>query len=150
MSEQEKKPTKNFASPSTGQLCTLAQYVAEVICIRKSEKENKGTLAFKFWNKSQKRTYQAQIVCANRLIEKYGEAPILSFLKNHKHVYSLGYYHPHKFVDEIIANEAEILKNKVEQEVRVVEEKPVDIRPNARAKKKNLLSQMKSIENGKD
>lgn len=154
MTGPDKKLQKNFKSPSTGQLCTLPQYVAEVICLRKCEKENKGQLAFKFWNKNQKKTYQAQIVCANRLIEKYGEDAILSFLKNNKNIYSLGFYYPHKFVDEIICKEAEVLKKKNKeraQESTKIEEKPIDIAPAKRSRRKNnLISQIRKIEDGEN
>ena len=52
-SEKAKNP--EVQSLSTGKPCTAAQYIAEIVCTRKSEKDNKGSLAFKFWSNSHKR-----------------------------------------------------------------------------------------------
>lgn len=152
MSNQDKKHTQNFKSPSTGQLCTLPQYIAEVICIRKAEKANKGMLAFKFWNKKQKTEYQAQIVCANRLIDKYGQNAVLSFIQNNKHIYSLGFYQPHKFVDELVKKELDAINNKIVEDKKPeeIKEKPTNIKPKKIIVKKNLFSQIKGIEDGKN
>ena len=49
---QKKDNTKKLKSISTGDLCSAAQYVAEVVCLRKAEKDNTGSLEYKFWNKS--------------------------------------------------------------------------------------------------
>jgi thioredoxin-related protein len=95
---QKKENTQKYKSCSTGQPCSAAQYIAEIICIRKREKENKGSLEYKFWNKSQKDEYQIQIRLANKLIKKYDIESILHFL-NHgsgKKTYSLGFLHSSK------------------------------------------------------
>ena len=67
---QKKENIQKFRNLSTGESCTAAQYVAEVVCLRKREKENKGSLEYKFWNKSQKDEYQIQIRVANKIIKK--------------------------------------------------------------------------------
>jgi|694.fasta_scaffold75932_8 hypothetical protein len=148
MTKEKEKLEKNFKSPSTGQLCTLPQYIAEIICTRKSEKENKGNLAFKFWNKSQKKQYEIQIICANKLIKKYGNEAVLSFINNNKHIYSLGYYQPHAFVEELIQAEVEKIANKIVEHNITIIDQPTDIKPVKKLAKKNIFSQMKRIENG--
>ena len=54
---QKKDNTKKLKSISTGNLCSAAQYVAEMVCLRKAEKDNKGSLEYKFWNKSKDKEY---------------------------------------------------------------------------------------------
>ena len=74
------KPTdkSRYKSPSTGDYCTCAQYVAEIVCNRVAEKENVGTQAHKFWNTPKwRKLYQYQVVLANRLIKKYPEAAVV-------------------------------------------------------------------------
>lgn len=66
-----------YQSPSTGEYCTCAQYVAEVMCTRMAQKDNEGTQAYKFWNTDKwKKTYQHQVILANRLISKYSEGAL--------------------------------------------------------------------------
>ena len=75
-----KKPTEKskYKSPSTGDYCTCAQYIAEIICTRMSEKDNEGKQSYKFWNTSKwQKTYQYQVVLANRLLKKYSEAAVV-------------------------------------------------------------------------
>ena len=67
-----------YKSPSTGDYCTCAQYIAEIVCSRVAEKENIGTQSHKFWNTPKwRKMYQYQVVLANRLINKYLEAAIV-------------------------------------------------------------------------
>ena len=83
-----------YMSPSTGEYCTCAQYLAEVMCTRMAQKENEGTQAYKFWNTNKwKKTYSYQVILANRLANKYRCAAIVKAInsKELKHVYSLGY-----------------------------------------------------------
>ena len=52
-----------YKSPSTGDFCTSAQYVAEIICQRQAKHEKAGTLPYKFWNKGKwKNIYVRQII----------------------------------------------------------------------------------------
>ena len=93
--DQKKSNAKKYKSLSTGQECSAAQYIAEKLCIRRSEKENKGSLAHKFWNNSKTKEYQTQIRAANKAIKKYGEKAVLHYLNSPsgKITYSLGYLH---------------------------------------------------------
>jgi hypothetical protein len=102
---QEKKLQKVFKSPSSGVLCNVAQYIAEVMCLRKAERENKGSLSFKFWNGSHKKQYQSQIVAVNRLIKEFGQDVLLAFINSEKgkRIYSLGYYAPLGFIKDMIS-----------------------------------------------
>lgn len=79
-----KKRTENskYRSPSTGDFCTAAQYLAEIICQRAAYKENIGTLPYKFWNIDRwKKLYIRQVGLANKLIKKHGNG-FITFIKS--------------------------------------------------------------------
>ena len=91
-----KNPTNKsrYKSPSTGDYCTCAQYVAEIICSRMAEKENLGTQSHKFWNSPKwRKIYQYQIVLANRFLAKYPEAAVVKAINSPEcsRMYSLRY-----------------------------------------------------------
>ena len=88
----ERTPLSRYKSPSTGEYCTGAQYISEMMCQRMAENNNEGSLAYKFWNtKKWQKTYQLQIIVANRLTDKYDERAIIAALKSKegKKIYSL-------------------------------------------------------------
>ena len=69
-----------------------------------AEKNNEGSLAYKFWNtKKWKRTYINQIIRANELVELYDEKAIIKFLNSDKgkRIYSLRFPN----IEEMIAQE---------------------------------------------
>ena len=87
-----KSDCSKYKSPSTGEYCTAAQYISELMCQRMAENNNEGSLAYKFWNtKKWKRTYINQVTKANKLVEKYDERAIVKFLNSDrgKRIYSL-------------------------------------------------------------
>ena len=66
--------------------------------LEKKRARKQGSLEFKFWNKSQKEEYQTQIRLASKLIKKYGEKSLVSYLNSPsgRNVYSLGFLHKSK------------------------------------------------------
>lgn len=79
-----KKRTENskYRSPSTGDYCTGAQYLAEIICQRRADKEKVGTLPYKFWNLPKwNKLYVRQVGLANKLVKKHGD-DFISFIKS--------------------------------------------------------------------
>jgi hypothetical protein len=76
-----------------------------------AEKNNEGSLAYKFWNtKKWQKTYQLQVIAANRLVEKYDERAIIAALKSKRgsKIYSLRF----PALEEMIEEQVEILKKK--------------------------------------
>jgi hypothetical protein len=150
---QEKKLEKVFKSPSTGVMCDAAQYIAELMCLRKAEKDNKGNLSFKFWNKSQKKSYQAQIVAAHRLIDQFGEKLLLAFINSDKgkKIYSLGFYHPLDFVKKMINDFSLTYKEDVQKDIIVEHKEKADTNQQPRAsftgKKRSTFAKIKNLEN---
>ena len=80
--DRKKEQTRKFKSISTGQACNAAQYAAEVVCIRKREKENIGSLEYKFWNKSHQEEYNIQVRAAWKLIKKFGEEALIHYINS--------------------------------------------------------------------
>ena len=89
---KERNEKSKYKSPSTGEYCTCAQYLAEIMCTRMAQKKNEGTQAYKFWNTSKwKKTYQLQVIEANRLTNKYDDRAVVAALNTSrgKKIYSL-------------------------------------------------------------
>ena len=112
------KKEKKFKSLSTGQMCDCAQYIAEVMCFRMAEKEKVSGLEYKFWNKSRKQDFQAQIVAATKLINQFGEESLLYFIHNQgKNLYSLGKFNPPKFIIEAMKKVASEIENRKQEQL---------------------------------
>lgn len=91
MSKQQ-TDLKKYRSPSTGDFCTAAQYIAEIICQRIADKDKLGALAYKFWNQDKwKKIYIRQVSLANKLVKEYGD-DFVRFVKSKsgKYIISLG------------------------------------------------------------
>lgn len=156
---QKKSKTLKYKSISTSQPCSASQYCAELVCLRKRERENKGSLEFKFWNKSQKEEYQTQIRLASKLIKKYGEKSLVSYLNSPsgRNVYSLGFLHKSKkfvlitdFVEKGVAKRSEELKIEEARPKRIVEvSKDTEYKPKKNNKKKTLLSKLRNTDGKK-
>lgn len=155
---QKKDNTKKFRSCSTGEECTAAQYVAEIVCMRRRERENKGSLAFKFWNKAQKDEYQTQIRAANLCIKRYGEKALLHYINSQsgKRTYSLGYLAKggkfviiNKFVKEGLEKSKKIVAEEAKKEKKVTSADNMVYKPRAtRPTRNSLLSKLRKIDNG--
>lgn len=155
---RKKENTLKFKSISTGQPCDEAQYVAELVCLRKAEKTNKGSLEYKFWNRSQKEDYQTQIRCARKLIKKFGEGRVAKYLnsKDGSNIYSLGFLHKSKkfvlclsFVEEAILKFCSNLKDEKEEKPVT---KPLDkdtFKKERTMSKNTLFSKIRRAEVGK-
>ena len=159
--DHKKENIKRFKSTSTGQPCDAAQYAAELVCTRRRERENAGSLEYKFWNKSQKDEYQTQIRVANKIIKKYNAEALLHYLNSPKgkKTYSLGFLHSSKkfvlvskFVNKGVAESFRIT-----QEQKSKTRKIIDI-DDSRAEYKSrpsratntLLNKLRKAENAKD
>ena len=159
---QKKNNTQKYKSISTGQPCSAAQYAAELVCIRKRERENTGSLEYKFWNKSQNEEYKIQVRVAHKLIKKFGEKALIKYLNSPsgKNIYSLGFLHKSKkfvlilkFVEEGVAKSAKILEQQEKKQTkkRVLDPpEKLEYKSKKPRKQKNLFSKIRNIENGKD
>jgi hypothetical protein len=157
--DQKKEVTRKFKSASTGQECSAAQYAAEKVCIRRSEKENRGSLEYKFWNKSHTEEYQTQVRVAHKLIKKFGEEALIRYINSPgaRKVYSLGFLHSSgkfvlalNFVEKGVSKAVEELEKEKakKKEVLKLPENP-QYKARAPQKTNTLFSKIRNIENGK-
>lgn len=73
--------TLEFTSPSTGEVCSAAQLIAEVMVRREADKK-RVNLPHKFWNTPEwQKKYKQQIIAANGLLKIYSPLAILNGLK---------------------------------------------------------------------
>lgn len=155
--DRQRKIGKAYKSPSTGQPCDCAQYLAELMLIRRSEKENAGNLGYKFWNKAHKDSYQGQVVAARRLVKRFGEKLLLSFINSNygKGIFSLGFFKPLDFVVAAIEKHKPFFEKeqlKLEQQIadtiitRVEENKEPQVPYKKFVTKKNIFSKIKALE----
>jgi hypothetical protein len=78
---KEQTEKSRYKSPSTGEYCTCAQYLAELMCQRMCEKDNRGSLPYKFWNtKKWKGIYMAQLLKANELLREHNNEAVVKTL----------------------------------------------------------------------
>lgn len=153
--DQKNLNTKMYKSLSTGQPCNAAQYAAEVVCTRKRQRENCGSLAFKFWNKSQKDEYQTQIRVASNLISKYSESALIRYLNSPdgNNIYALGFLHKSKkfvltlkFVEKGVKQFYKKLQKEAKKEKKVIQVPEGDYKPKKQRGSKSLFSKIRKID----
>ena len=70
MKKRKRTEKSRYQHESTGDHCTCAAYVAEIMCKKKAEYKNAGSLPFKFWNTEPwKNTFRYQMTLANKLLK---------------------------------------------------------------------------------
>jgi hypothetical protein len=141
----KKDNAKKLKGCSTGQLCSVAQYVAELVCLRKAERDNVGSLEYKFWNKSRKDQYQIQVRAASKLVKKYSEKALLKYITSPsgKNIYSLGFLGKSKAF--------KILESQTKEDKKVLDV-PENIEYKAKkqfSKQSTLFAKIRNIEDGK-
>jgi hypothetical protein len=78
MTKRKRSEKSKYKHKSTGDHCTCAAYLAEMMCLRLAEHKNEGNLTYKFWNKKPwDWTFKQQLFTANSLIKKYGELAVV-------------------------------------------------------------------------
>jgi len=122
-----------------------------MVCLRKAERENKGSLAYKFWNRGD--DYKTQIRAASKLIKKYSEEAVLKYLNSPrgKNVYSLGFLHKSKkfvlnldFVKEGVEKAQEQIDKEAKKPKKVVEKLEGEFMSRqSMPKNKTLLSKLR-------
>jgi hypothetical protein len=147
MSKQRTDLSK-YKSPSTGDFCTPAQYVAEVICQRQAKHEKAGTLPYKFWNKGKwKSIYIRQIGLANKLIKEFGEDAMMKFINSREGIktISLGARNVKNSLQKI---RIELDNTPKHDTIEIIEVKESIYAPRQSFGSKTLLQRLKEIENG--
>jgi len=144
MTKRKRTEKSKYKHQSTGDHCTCAAYLAEMMCLRLAEHKNEGNLNFKFWNKKPwDWTFKQQLFAANKLIKQYGEKPVLRAVLEKKSVFSL----KNKRVEPEIKRQLKLIEDNKDkkQELDIKEE------PKTRKKtygKKSKLNKLRGL-NGK-
>ena len=143
---KKRSESSKYQSPSTGEFCTCAQYIAEVMCSRMAQKDNQGSQAYKFWNTEKwQKTYQHQVILANRLIKKYSERAVSKAINSRE--LSRAYSLRHPKVDEVVKRYDDETKRedlKIKQDLDVKED--AKTRKGATYGKKTKLNQLRYLD----
>jgi hypothetical protein len=131
-----------------------------MVCIRRSERNNNGSLEYKFWNNSKNEEYQTQVRVASKLIKKFGSEAILHYLNNGRgrSVYSLGFLHKSKkfvlpldFVKEGIEKSKALVDAQNKKEKNVIELPTGGYKPKkGMADKNTLMSKLRKADGNKN
>jgi hypothetical protein len=92
MNKRKRTEKSKYKHETTGDYCTCAAYVAEIMCIRNAEYKNEGSLPYKFWNKKPwDWTFKRQLIVARNLLKKYDEKVLVKAINapECKRVFSL-------------------------------------------------------------
>ena len=142
---RQRSEVSRFKSPSTGEYCTVAQYIAEILIQRKAEADNKGSLTYKFWNKTQRKNYTRQVQAVSTLIGKFGEPAVFDYIINtNRRVYSAS----PKWVKEAVEQHRLVLDRRPKQENKVTEvsRDNIESQPRKTFGKKTLFSKLRSTD----
>lgn len=135
-----------YKSPSTGEYCTAAQYIAELMCQRMAENENEGSLAYKFWNTEKwNKAYKHQLVLANRLVKNHDERAIIKVLKSNRgrNIFSLRFPNLEEMIKQA---EKEVKKLDEKEDVIKHEENQTHLK-RRRFGKESELSKLRKMDN---
>ena len=146
MTKRKRTEKSKYKHKSTGDHCTCAAYLAEMMCLRLAEYKNEGNLTYKFWNnKPWDWTFKQQMFAANSLIKKYGEKAVVRAVANQKSIFSL---------------KNRRLLPEINKQVKLIEQeqtKPaqeLDVKKEAKTRKKSYgkksgLNKLRGLDNGK-
>ena len=137
MTKRKRTEKSKYKHQSTGDYCTCASYLAELMCLRLAEHKNEGKLGYKFWNKKPwDWTFKQQLFTANSLIKKYGEVAVVKAVNSPSlaKVFSLK---NKRVVPEILKQVKFIEENKDKKQDLDIKEKPT-VRKNTYGKKSKL------------
>jgi hypothetical protein len=112
---------RKFQSPSTGEACTSAQYIAEILITRRAKKEKKP-LPHKFWNDDNwKKKFKVEMIAINSLLKIYDEMAVVKALESQKGktIYSIRC----PWLDELIEEE----QTKLQQTPEIQKDIPVKV-----------------------
>ena len=141
---RQRSQSSRFKSPSTGEYCTVSQYIAEILVQRKAEKDNVGSLSYKFWNKTQKKEYTRQVQSVSKLINMFGEPAVFDYIiKTNKRVYSAS---PKWVKDEIAKHKKCIDKQPKKNPAQTVEvnKENIESQPRKTFGRKTLFTKLRN------
>jgi len=139
-----------YRHQSTGDYCTCAAYVAEIMCMRNAQNKNVGSLPFKFWTtKEWNWTFKRQMIAANKFLATYPESALLRAVNSPemKNTFSLN----SKRVEPIIIKYSKIIEKELKKQKLALADKKLAVvtaRPTGRKKaygKKSNLNKLRGL-----
>lgn len=145
--KRKRTEKSKYQHQTTGDHCTCAAYVAEIMCLRNAEHKNQGSLPYKFWSKKPWNwTFRRQLMVAQKLLKTIPEAALVKAIHSDEFrgIFSLN--NPRAI--PIINKYVELFKQEQnkQQELEVIEN------PVSRKKtygKKSSLNKLRGLEHGK-
>ena len=146
MTKRKRTDKSKYKHQTTGDHCTCAAYLAEMMCLRLAEYKNEGNLTYKFWNKKPwDWTFKQQMFAANNLIKKHGEKAVVRAAVNQTSIFSL----KNKRLISEINKQIKLIE---QEETKPTQELDVKKEPKTRKKsygKKSGLNKLRGLDNGK-
>jgi hypothetical protein len=86
MLKKRKRTDKSrYQHQTTGDHCTCAAYIAEMMCLRNAENKNVGSLPYKFWSKKPwDWTFKRQLIAANKILKDCPEEVLVKAVVQHR------------------------------------------------------------------
>lgn len=123
MTKRERSDKSKYKHQSTGDYCTCAAYIAEMMCLRLAQKKGVSGLGYKFWNKKPwDWTFKKQLFAANKLIKEYGEKAVVKAVSVKESVFSLN---NKSIITEIKKQHKEINTEKPKEQELEIKKDPV-------------------------
>ena len=83
MKKRQRTEKSKYKHQTTGDYCTCAAYIAEAMCLRMAQYNNKGSLPYMFWNKKPwRKSFKRQLMLAIELIDSYGETALIKTIQS--------------------------------------------------------------------
>ena len=148
MKKRKRTEKSKYKHQSTGEYCTCAAYVAEMMCMRNAENKNQGSLPYKFWSKKPwDWTFRRQINAAYNLLKQFSEEALVKAVssKEFSRIFSLN----HPKAAGIIRRYQLLLDNRTDkvQEIKVKKDAK---HQKKKFGKRNILDTLRKIEDGEE
>jgi hypothetical protein len=150
MKKRKRTEKSKYKHDSTGDYCTCAAYVAEVMCRKNAENRNEGALPYKFWSKKPwDWTFKRQLIIANKLVKDFSELAVAKAVNSPEfnRIFSLN--HP-KAKDIIKKYHIIVLQDEAKPKEEIKHVENAEHRKTSYGKKKNILQKLRNIENGEE
>lgn len=145
---KERTEKSKYKHMSTGEYCTCAAYVAEVMCTRQAEFKGSGSLPYKFWNTAKwKWPFMRQTMVATELIKEFSEKALVRALgKISKKTFSLN----GKNVKYKVQQEQLLLDQEAKRESQKLDINNDNTFRKSPRRKNSRFNSLRNLENGKE
>lgn len=152
MKKRKRTNKSKYKHESTGDHCTCAAYVAEIMCKKKAEYKNQGSLSFKFWNKEPwKNTFRYQMTLANNILKdsRISEQALVRAVnsKEFKQANIFSLKHP-KVIG--IIKRCQLLLDEEKNKHQDISFKDNATHQKKKYGRKNILNKLRKIQDGKE